>query len=195
MSQQNAFPLSWPNNRPRTTHRTHSPFGDHSIDGGSRELERELTLLGVVRGFILSTNVPLRRDGLPRSDRPAPADPGVAVYFDLKGKPIVMACDKWSHVEDNLWAIVKHIEAIRGTARWGCGEIQQAFGGYAALPPPADMRPWYEVLGVREDCTLEQARAAWIAGAKKCHPDNGGNTQAMAIVNGAWARAQEVIGK
>lgn len=161
------------------------------MEGGTQSLRGELHRLGAVR-FVLSTNVELRQDGFPRSDRRSPADPGVAVYFDLKGRPIVMACDKWSRVEDNLWAITKHIEAIRGTARWGCGELQQAFGGYTALPAPADLRPWYEVLDVREDCSLETARSAWINGAKKCHPDNGGSHSAMAIINGAWARAQEV---
>lgn len=162
------------------------------MENGTTHLRAELRRLGAHR-FVLSTNVELRQDGLPRSDRRAPSDPGVAVYFQLKGNPIVMACDKWAHVEDNLWAIVKHIEAIRGTQRWGVGELVQAFAGYSALPAPADMRPWYEVLGVAENCTVDQARAAWIRGAKSCHPDNGGDHGAMAVINGAWARAQEVL--
>lgn len=192
MNEQTAFPLSYPTSRKRTSYRSDSPFGIHSLAVCTDALRRELNLLGAIR-FVLSTNIPIRQDGLPYSGWRQPVDPGVAVYFDLKGKPIVMACDKWRKVEDNLWAVVKHIEAIRGTARWGCGELQQAFGGYTALPPPADMRPWYDVLGVRENCTLADARAAWIAGAKASHPDNGGRGDSMAIINGAWDRAQQVL--
>lgn len=191
MNAQQAYPLSWPQHRPKTKFRTRSPFGNHSISGGTSELYAEIRRLQG-SNIVLSTNVELRQDGLPRSDRRPPADPGVAVYFRLKDKPIVMACDKWSSVEDNLWAIVKHIEAIRGTTRWGVGELTQAFGGYTALPAPPDMRPWFEVLDVKETCTLTEAREAWIRGCKACHPDRGGDPKAMAIVNGAWARAQEV---
>jgi DnaJ-like protein len=191
-NEQSAYPLSWPQHRKRTNYRDSAPFGPHSINDCTYALSREISLLGA-RRFVISTDIELRQDGLPYSNQKAPADPGAAVYFDLKGKPVVMACDKWNKVEHNLWAIVKHIEAIRGTTRWGVGELAQAFAGYTALPPPADMRPWYDVLGVKENCTLAEARAAWIEGAKKFHPDsNGGDHKPMAVINGAWTRAQEV---
>lgn len=61
-------------------------------------------------------------------------DRGAAVYFEMKGKPVSLACDKWNRVEDNIWAIAKHIEALRGQQRWGVGSIEQAFRGYTALP-------------------------------------------------------------
>lgn len=193
MNEQNAFPLAWPPGRPRTNHSQKSNFGERSIERATSELRRQLRLLGVVR-FVLSTNVELRQDGFPRSDRRTPDDPGVAVYFRLKERPIVFSCDKWTKVQDNLWAIVNHIDALRGTARWGCGELTQAFAGYAALPAPADLRPWFEVLGVHEACSIEEARRAWIEKSKFAHPDAGGSDASMSAVNGAWARAKQVLG-
>jgi hypothetical protein len=163
------------------------------MERAATEIYRQLKLIGVGDyNVVISTNVELRRDGLPYSNQKNPHDPGSAVYFMLKGQPKVLACDKWDRVEHNLWSIAMHIDAIRAQDRYGVGTVEQAFAGYTALPPPADLRPWYEVLGVSESCTLEEARAAWIKGAKLCHPDNGGSDAAMAAINGAWKLAQEV---
>lgn len=49
-------------------------------------LKEELGRLGA-RYPVVSSNVELRRDGLPLSGRPEPHDPGVAVYFQLAGRP------------------------------------------------------------------------------------------------------------
>src|SRR3546814_9453399 len=81
-------------------------------------LEAELTRLGA-RGIILSSNLERTLSGAPRSGQADPADPGVAVYFTLKGKDTVLACDRWYRAADNMVAIAKHIEAIRGMDRWG----------------------------------------------------------------------------
>lgn len=84
---------------------------------------------------VISSNVELRQDGLPYSNRKTPEDPGVAVYFELDGEPYAMPCDKWDRVADNLYAIAKHLEAMRGMERWGVGSLQTAFKGFHALPP------------------------------------------------------------
>src|SRR4051812_25772458 len=69
-----------------------------SVADATDRLRAELRRLGVGDNFILSSNVQLRNDGLPRSNQSAPADPGVAVYFKLKGKPRCFACDTWTRV-------------------------------------------------------------------------------------------------
>jgi len=91
----------------------------------------EMERLGT-KSWLMSCNRARRRDGQPYSDRSQPADTGVAVYFDLKGRQVSLACDKWNRVEDNVWAIAKHVEALRGQERWGVGSIEQAFRGYMA---------------------------------------------------------------
>lgn len=146
------FPLSWPHGRPRTTHRRNASFRDYGkqvgIPTAFDRLQDELDRIGA-RDAILSTNMETRLDGRPRADRAAPADPGVACYFRLGTQDTVLACDKWDRVADNIVAIAKHIEALRGQDRWGVGTLAQAFAGYQALPPPGSdrpARPWREVL-------------------------------------------------
>ena len=149
------------------------------MEEACQALERELRLLGASGQMILSSNVKRRIDGRPYSGLSQPADPGAAIYFGLKGKPISMACDKWSRVEDNIWAIYKHIEALRGQQRWGVGGLEQAFHGYAALPAPGDSEAstWHNTLGVPINATPDQVRAAWRQLVKKHHPDHGGDAE------------------
>ena len=37
-----------------------------------------------------------------------------------------IACDKWDSIRDNLHAVAKTIEALRGIDRWGTGEMVDA---------------------------------------------------------------------
>lgn len=186
------FPLSWPAGWPRSSRRTRAAFGKTDRQGfkeaatvadGIRRLQTELDRLGASQP-ILSTNVELRLDGLPRSDRGQPADPGVAVYFKLKGQDVALACDRWDRVADNLIALAKHIEAIRGMDRWGVGRIEQAFRGYEALPAPEQ---WWQVLGFGSSSMITRAdvEAAYRRLALQAHPDRGGTDAAMARLNAA----------
>jgi hypothetical protein len=139
-----AFPLAWPDGWPRAKGRQRASFkrqGDRgwmealTVAIARKRLGDELDRLGA-RYVTLSTNLELRLDGQPRSGQPEPYDPGAAVYFHLQGKPIALACDKWDRVADNIAAIAKHIEAMRGMDRWGVGSAARAFAGYERLPAP-----------------------------------------------------------
>lgn len=186
---ESAYPLAWPSSWKRSSRPTESNFGKHSRARAVDELNRQLRLL--TRGkIVVSTNTALRLDGLPYSNQPRMKDPGVAVYFTLKNRPVVLACDKWERVECNLWAIAKHIEALRGQERWGIGTVEQAFTGYMALPAPMVLKPWWEVLGLIEDCRYESALDRYRHLAKINHPDNGGDTANMAEINTAWDDAK-----
>lgn len=189
------FPLHWPSGWPRARQRTTARFAARSNDGWMKSvtiatardrLQRELDLLGAT-GPILSTNVELRLDGQPRSGRADPVDPGVAIYFQLKGKPIALACDKWDRVADNIVALAKHIEALRGMDRWGVGTTAQAFTGYEALPSPEQ---WWEVLGVVRTASADDIRRAYRAAARTAHPDRGGTTAAWHRLNAALEAAE-----
>ena len=191
------YPLSWPTGRPRTpaASRDRAPFGSMKRVAGrsyeSREslsvaeatsrLQVELDRLGA-REIVLSTNVEPRLDGYPRSDRREPADSGAALYFRFGGKDTVLACDKWDRTADNIAAIAKHLEALRGMDRWGVGTLEQAFAGYQALPAPEQ---WWQVLGVPESASREHINAAWRDKANTAHPDKGGSDAAMARLNAA----------
>ncbi|MGB0685647.1 MAG: hypothetical protein ACPGQD_05615, partial [Planctomycetota bacterium] len=153
------YPLSWPATQPRTRSRSRSSFRRTSVAQELEAMFAELGRLGCGSwDVIVSSNVELRQDGLPYSNRRAPDDPGVAVYFKLAGEPRVLACDRWDLVEHNLRAIVKHVEAMRGMERWGVGTRDQAFAGYKALPAPAAGRMWFEVLGFASEVHVEVTR-------------------------------------
>jgi hypothetical protein len=204
MAEQQRFPLSWPVGWKRTSpyERQRAPF---SRGGGSRfnastqqsealpkraltvadaiqRLSGELARLGA-SDEILSTNVPVRLDGLPRSGQSEPTDPGAAVYFKLKHKPRCLACDRWARVADNIAAIAQHIDALRRIERYGVGTMEQAFAGYAQLQAsPSD---WWIVLEVSPDATTAQIDDAYRQLARKAHPDAGGSHDQMARLNAA----------
>jgi hypothetical protein len=188
-----AYPLTWPLGWKRTDIRSRAKF-ECTVASAIADVHAELGRMGVPSyNVLISSNIELRRDGLPRSDRKIPDDPGVAVYFKLEGKRLVLACDKWRTPEDNMRAIAKHVEALRGQERWGVGSIERAFSGYAALPEKGGTsRPsWRAVLmldGV--DVSLERLKFAYRELAKIHHPDVGGDPVLFQRLNDALADAR-----
>ena len=167
-----SYPLSWPLGRPRSPERWDASFTS-SFASARDGLLHELRLMGA-DGLVLSTNVELRRDGLPYAGR-TPDDPGVAVYFSWRKQQYAFACDCWQKVEHNLQAIRKTIEAVRGIARWGTGEmVSAAFTGFLALPEeasPASCQAWWEILGVDRLASRDEINVAYRYLAKISHPD------------------------
>lgn len=173
MENLEKYPLTWPQGWVRAKNKERSRFKT-SFARARDELLHEINLLGG-DSVILSTNIPLRRDGLPYADFRMPQDPGVAVYFKYKGKPMCFACDKWERVEDNVQSICLSIGAIRGLERWGASDmIERAFTGFTALPAPASAaKEWFEVLNIKPDAPLDDIKAARNRLVKKYHPDIG----------------------
>jgi DnaJ-domain-containing protein 1 len=117
---------------------------------------------------------------------------GVAVYFTYRGRQMCFACDQWDRIQDNIHAIRKTIEALRGIARWGTGDMmERAFTGFEALPAPGQhaKRPWWQVLGVSRDASPQTIKEAYRSKAKACHPDTGGDETLMAELNAAYSEA------
>lgn len=192
---QESYPLTWPEGWQKPTSRYRSNFGNSAFRGGAHTIERareflfaELSRLGA-RRIVLSSNLRLRGDGLPISGQAQPFDPSIAVYFLLKEKPRVLACGKWDRAQDNMWAIGKHIEAMRGQERWGVGSIERAFSGYTALPEKSGGVSWWDVLGVPINASEEAVTAAYRAKAKILHPDVGGDAEDFAKLNEAYRMA------
>lgn len=147
---------------------------------------------------IVSSNVPVRRDGLPYSNAREPDDPGVAVYFEMKGQKHCLTCDKWDRVADNLNAIAKHIEAMRGQLRWGVADVAAMFAGFKALPgaiiTPVTMSSdeatrWIEEKTGVKIINTDSWKQAYRMAAKRYHDDsNAGKSMPE------WTTLQEVKG-
>lgn len=160
--------------------RAHTRKAALSPSDATMRLEAELDRLGA-KDPLLSTSMKVRLDGTPRSDLGEPSDVGAAVYFTLKGRPVCMACDKWTRVADNIAALAQHIDALRRIGRYGVGRIEQAFAGYTALQPAAV--DWPIVLGVSKNATKEDILHAHRKLAFEHHPDRGGQLADMARIN------------
>lgn len=193
-----AFPLCWPTGRPRAKVHEHAIF--KTSFGKARDVCRgEIYLLGG-RDVVISTNIPLKRDGDPYADsRSNVSDTGVAVYFTYKKRQMCFACDRWWKVEDNMQAIAKTIGALRGVARWGTGDMMEAaFTGFAALPAPGQTsgKGWREVLGFPPEHTpsFDEARDAYRLIRSETHPDKPeGDAEMFNTVQRAWELAQQEI--
>lgn len=209
-----AYPLTWPAGWKRTQSRVDARFskqertysGEHSynrkrdltVNDGTQRVLDSLQRMGYTRTVIISTNLELRLDGLPRSGQRKPNDPGVAVYWGDPGKQKVLAIDQYTDVADNLAACAATLEALRAVKRHGGGAIlHRAFTGFAALPPPggASARTWREVMGLGAGVDASGVRARYRELAMACHPDRGGSTDAMSELNRARDEALRAVGE
>lgn len=190
------FPLTWPLGVPRLRAHERRDSRFKTAFGAARDqLLNELKLLGadLRKGVVISSNVPLRQDGLPYAGQANPADPAVAVYFWLGGKQRVFGCDRYRKVSDNLYAVTLTIEALRGIKRWGTSQMfDQAFTGFTALPPPLShdpkpQQPWWAELHVSPMADVNECRQRRRELAKLYHPDSGTQPDAarMARINAA----------
>jgi DnaJ domain len=209
MPEVTRYPLAWPIGWKRTEpgRRVRAPFSTKrrsqtdswprsealSMSDGIDRLTSELRRLSA-GAVVISTNVPIRNDGLPYATARMPDDPGVAVYFKLQGKDRCLACDRYTRLPDNMAAIAGHIESLRTIERYGVGTLDQAFAGYTALPSPvAHAIDWRDVLRLKPDATLADVDDAYRALARQYHPDMGGSTELMQKITAARDAARSAL--
>lgn len=193
----NAFPLHWPEGWPRSKVRRSAAYRV-KLAKARDDLINELRLMGA-ESIVISTNAPPRADNTPIAGAPQQpqGDPGVAVYFYLKGARQVIACDQWDRLTDNLRACGLTIAALRMIERTGASDLlDRAFEGFKMLPAPSsEPRPWWEVLRCRQDASRVGVRRAFEREAMARHPDRGGSDQDMAELNQAYKEALAATGE
>jgi len=203
-----AFPLQWPAGWKRTEpyRRTTARFGraTRARAGGGWDCGRALTISEAVdrlRGelsrmgthdddLVISTNLQLRLDGLPRSGQSEPQDPGAAVYWRTSaGDTRCMAIDRYKRVADNLAAIAATLDAMRAIERHGGAEIlDRAFTGFVAIEHDASAH-WSAQLGVPRTASPPEIEAAYRRLRAQHHPDRGGDAEAFMRVQKAYEEA------
>lgn len=215
-----AYPLQWPEGWKRTqpAQRKRAQFGrssfhaytggggynrkaDLTVTDGTGRILSELQRLGIDRqDVVISTNVRLRLDGLPRSGEREPDDPGVAVYWTERksqGAPRCMAIDRYDRVADNLAAVAATIEAMRAIERHGGAEIlNRAFTGFTALPAPGKTsRGWRDVLGfpVGAMPPYPEVERVYRTLRSAAHPDKGGSHDQFVEVQTAFDQAHREL--
>lgn len=194
------FPLAWPVQRPRTRSPGAAAFHKRgklvSFEQGVQRLALELSRFSATdvtitsnrpaRGFVGILSAFVNIDGV--------IDPGVAVYFRLNSSPHCLSCDRWDRPADNLCAIAKHLEAIRGQLRWGAADVVQIFEGFKErLTAQAAEKPWWVVLGfpvapTSRSLVVEKFQEL----ALRHHPDRpGGNLELFKEISAAYETGLE----
>lgn len=150
-----------------------------TVDRAADSLFDELRKLGAST-YILSTNVPRRKDGLPYANvRPDGDDPGAAVYFTYQDKPTTMACDHYFYVNQNVRALALTIESMRAIERYGASDMmERVFRGFTALPERAG-EYWRDIFGFEKEkkVTVDDVEVAFRRLAHVAHPDKGGSLE------------------
>lgn len=202
-----AYPLQWPTGWKRTNpqRRVRAKFGKQAQSSyGNWKTRQELTIgqaVARVRAelermgvddddLVISTDLQLRLDGLPRSNQREPDDAGVAVYWrDHRGDTRCMAIDRYDRIADNLAAVAATLDAMRAIERHGGAEIlDRAFTGFTALPAPGSM-DWREILDPADpEGSYRRLRA-------KHHPDRHGDADRFREVQAAWEAYRQEDGR
>jgi hypothetical protein len=144
---------------------------------------------------VVSSNVPVRADGLLYADNKRIDDPGIAAYFKFKKRRLVMARDGYVSVAGNLRSLGLAIAGMRQMDRHGgrC-MLEKAFEGFLALAPPDYHKPWREVFGIKADWTGD-ITSLYREKAKQRHSDHGGSDVLMAELNVAYQEARQELGQ
>lgn len=193
-----AYPLQWPEGWPRTEPGKRKQDSAFPVNVGKAidDLYDELARLGA-KNIVLSSNLTLNTFHRPCTKQNKIEDPGIAVYFTLKDRPMVMARDAYADWRDNILSVGLAVEAFRALHRHGGAHMmERAFTGFMALPAPSAQKPWREVLGLVgvPNPSREQVESHYRTRARKAHPDSGGSNEAMAELNAARDAALREIG-
>lgn len=194
MTEQ-AFPLAWPDGWPR-----HKGGRDSDVrfkgptfqwDRVYRGLEEEVRRIGGGT-IVISTNQPLRRDGMPYAQQRNVEDVGVAIYFTRDTKALVMAQDRFWSIIGNMRSLTMAIEGLRQMERHGGAVMmERAFSGFLAIAPPDWKKPWREAMVLPADWkgTSRDIKRIYHQLARLRHPDNGGTADEMGALNVAFDEA------
>jgi hypothetical protein len=192
----NAYPLSWPPGwkRCKPGEARRSKY-EVSLESAYEQLLQSLQRMGA-RDVVVSTNLPLRRDGLRpyMSNVSEPMDRGAAVYWVKDKAPRVMACDHWLTVRENVRAVGLTLEALRAIERAGATELlERAYTGFTALPA-STRRHWSDILNLTREAALADIESAYRAAVKQLahtHPDLGGDSEPWIALNTARDEARK----
>ncbi len=189
------WPIGWGRTEPNRRRRANNTFSGNTFDRARRSLADELRKLNA-QDIVLSTNQPVRLDGIPYANSRIITDAGVAVYF-MRGnrKQLVLAQDKYVEIEANIRSLALAIEHLRGLERHGGDQLMEmAFSGFAALPAPGDRPSCWAILGLAEESGADAIERAYREAARSRHPDAGGSDSSMIELNQARDDAMRSAG-
>lgn len=106
------------------------------------------------------------------------SDTSVCIKFGYDRAPVMIACDKWSLLEHNIYALSLALRAIRNLHTWGVCSPAQALSIFSSAgqnAPSSESSPalpdWMTNLGLGPTATLEDANAIYRRRAKEVSSD------------------------
>lgn len=93
---------------------------------------------------VITSNLPTTPEGRPRPGTNA-ADPGVAVYWEWRGREYVIACDRWCSASDNLRALAAIAKLLRELGPIAPADLVSRLRGL--LVSPSSIEDLREVAG------------------------------------------------
>lgn len=208
-------PLDWPLRQKRTAEQIRARFGRiGQSPNGSWKTKKQLTIGQAVQELVgelarmqcteitISSNLVLKNDGAPRSVQKDPKDKGIAAHFLHRGKPFVIAVDRYDRIADNIKAVARTVSAYRQIERDGGPDILDSalFGMSRGLPAAGETvnstgrNPW-EIMGVKPGMfDNESLKTRWRSLSKKYHPDNQetANQEQYSLVQWAYKQLKQV---
>lgn len=195
------YPLQWPAGYKKTppVDRIESQF-KQTMHTAQQFLNKEIERLNAT-DLIISTNIPVRKsDGGFYSEYSSKRleDPGVSIYFKINGKDRSMCDDQYVYVWENIYALGKGLEALRGIERWGISDfLDRAFTGFPALPESSSLvqtRIWDVLWLSGQPASSDIIRKSYRRIARKVHPDQpGGSNDAFAELQEAYRQALQIF--
>jgi len=183
-------PLQWPEGWRRVQPNTRLRIGFQNIlaDTVKTHLINQLALLGAETVRISSTQ-PIGFRGIWALGEP---DPGVAIYFELKGQEYVVASDAYMTPLDNMRAIALSLESLAMMRRVGAIQVfVRCLNALTSAPlvvqepeapagPDPEARTWWQVLGFEKIPSKEAAEKAHKVLIRENHPDRPGGDEERA---------------
>jgi hypothetical protein len=195
------LPLRWPDGWKRTPkHRQKKSRWSKSFADVRDDLIQELKRFGAIYP-VLSTNLSVRRDGLPYANQAEPSDSGAAIYFSRNGKSYVFACDEWVTVRENVAALCAAVKSLRAFEKSGVSHMmERALNAFEALPPPDKPKPqpqwsWRAEMMFPSGSSpsADEIEERFRTLAKKYHPDLGGDREKFEAINRARDLARKEL--
>lgn len=184
------LPATWPAGQ-RTPHQERRWGGFKATLAATMELlEAELRHLEAREPIVIEAGYrphEIRLDGKPRSGA-RPSDPAVIISFESRLGPLRYASDAYATHERNLRAIALTLEHLRAVDRYGVTKRGEQYQGWLALPPAADSVAEAEriIRRLAGGKAGGPVREAYMAAARRLHPDVGGDPEDWAELNRAW---------
>lgn len=202
MSDPTEYELCWPPGYPRTDYEDREE-GRWRYQKGPSGRKRFLTivegrdsLLESLRRFgaqhvTISTDADRNRDGSISGQQRRSTDPGVAVYFKLNGREMVIAQDQFLEIECNMRSLALCFEGMIQMRNHGGGPIfNRIEKAFTALPGPMTTpRDWPEILKLPRSATRAEIKSRKRELSRVLHPDAGGDAEAFKEMTAAADQA------